>query len=446
MAAGQVETSKISPIKLYTGNSQQRRAAKGPSVTTYYATRVTEVKDANGNKAFKKEVIKYDNAKGENARVIATQNPGETKLTPNSNATATDRSSLQAGGSIYRATQNQQDTLRSKFGTTADDKSKFDESNGKTNQAISDADNETGDLSFPSAAVGGQFKSEGNTRYKFPDLLKYPDDLADTNQDVIKFQMLRYKPKKFNTKSFGLQDPNRESVTEDQIIGNVILPIVGGIRDTNTVQFGSENMDPVKAELALLSYSTTAQGGEGLTGGVSNLIKKITGNAEDVKGAIAAGFAGAASGTGAQLLTRATGAILNPNTELLFKGPGLRQFNFTFKLSARSEPESQQIIQIIRFFKQGMSPIRTPSNLFLKTPHVFQIQYLHEGKKHPYLNKFKQSALQSFSVDYTPEGNYATFSDGKMVSYTITMQFQELDPVFNDDYGNDATFPTEVGF
>jgi hypothetical protein len=42
--------------------------------------------------------------------------------------------------------------------------------------------------------------------------------------------------------------------------------------------------------------------------------------------------------------------------------------------------------------------------------------------------------ITNFSVSYTPEGQYATFNDGAMVSYSITMQFSELEPVFNDDY------------
>jgi hypothetical protein len=50
-------------------------------------------------------------------------------------------------------------------------------------------------------------------------------------------------------------------------------------------------------------------------------------------------------------------------------------------------------------------------------------------------------------VSYTPEGQYATFNDGAMVSYQITMQFQELEPIFNEDYTNDGTKPSpDIGF
>ena len=130
--------------------------------------------------------------------------------------------------------------------------------------------------------------------------------------------------------------------------------------------------------------------------------------------------------------------------ELLFNGPQLRPFNFTFKLSPRSKKEAESVRSIIRFFKQGMSPIRTQSNLFLKAPHTFQIQYRHKNEEHKFINKIKECALLSFVVNYTPESNYATFTDGAMVSYEIQMQFTELEPIFNDDYtkidGNNDTY------
>ena len=41
-------------------------------------------------------------------------------------------------------------------------------------------------------------------------------------------------------------------------------------------------------------------------------------------------------------------------------------------------------------------------------------------------------------TDYTPEGSYMTYEGGEnggsMVKYTITMVFQELDPIYADDY------------
>ena len=89
-----------------------------------------------------------------------------------------------------------------------------------------------------------------------------------------------------------------------------------------------------------------------------------------------------------------------------------------------------------------MAPIKSESNLFLKSPNTFRLAYKHRGKDHKFLNKFKECALLTFGTQYTPDGNYATFEDGVMTAYTITMSFQELEPVFSNDYGSN----NEIGF
>ena len=300
-----------------------------------------------------------------------------------------------------------------------------------------DGATDTGDTSQP-VDLPVAVKGSDKTRNEFPEL-KYPIDIATTKQDVIKFTMLKYEPKKFSNSSesnlggFSERDSNRKG------IGHVVLPIPSGISDTNSVSWNGGDLDAAKAFAANVALT-------GITKGVSAAADKlgegataISQNSGEVGTGLAGLFGAAAVGTDAgSLLSRTQGAVLNPNMELLFQGPTLRPFNFTFKMSARSSDEAKQIISIIRFFKQGMSPQKSASNLFLKAPHTFRVQYLHlgaNGKDHPYIGKIKECALQSFTVSYTPEGQYATFRDGVLVSYEMTMQLQELEPVFNEDYG-----------
>jgi len=281
-----------------------------------------------------------------------------------------------------------------------------------------------------------------DTRKSFPDCV-YPLDLGKTKQDVIKFTMLEYVPKDFSQTTFAFSDRSEDR----KGIGTVILPIPGGIQDTNSVEWSGQNMNAIDAELARLALS-------GITGGANKFFSTlqqqadaIAKNNSEVGTAAAAAFAGAATGTGGQLLTRTTGAVINPNLELLFSGPALRTFSFQFKLNAREAAESKEIVKIIRFFKQGSAAQKSKSHLFLKSPHTFAIQYLHrgpEGEPNPFMNKIKECALQSVAVNYTPEGNYATFDDGAMTSYELTLQFSELEPVFNNDYENDND--TTIGF
>ena len=294
------------------------------------------------------------------------------------------------------------------------------------------------------ALQSGTGTDNANTKTSGFGNLVFPEKIRNTRQDVMKFNMMKYVPKDFNEKTFGFA----ERETKGRIIGSVILPIPAGISDSQAVQWGPDSMNPIQVALAQAALDGIT---EGLGKGIDSFQKsaeKVAANSEEAKAGIAAILAGKASGN-QNLLTRKSGAIVNPNLELLFSAPSLRPFNFNFTLSPRNPREAQQVIRIIRFFKQGMAPIRSKSNLFLKSPHTFQLAYKFrgdggEGRTHPFLNKFKECALQSFGVQYTPTGNYSTFSDGVMSQYNITMTFTELEPVFNDDYGTGN--PVEVGF
>ena len=79
---------------------------------------------------------------------------------------------------------------------------------------------------------------------------------------------------------------------------------------------------------------------------------------------------------------------------MLFGGPQLRRFTFQFLMSPRDKEEATQVRKIIRFFKQGMSVKTSASNVFLKAPNVFDIQYqafTTDGREipHPSINRIK---------------------------------------------------------
>ena len=82
-----------------------------------------------------------------------------------------------------------------------------------------------------------------------------------------------------------------------------------------------------------------------------------------------------------------------------------------------------------------MAPKKVGPNLFLKAPNTWRLRYINQqGQDHQFLNRFKECAMMSSSVNYTPDGSYATYSDGSMVSYQLTLNFQEIEPVFDKDY------------
>lgn len=275
----------------------------------------------------------------------------------------------------------------------------------------------------------------------------YPLDLGVTGQDVLKFTMVKYVPSDINMKSgFGINTDERNS-GEREILGTVILPIPGGISDNNQVSWGSQSMNNIEVAAAQFALNTISDGSSGAELAAKNIVAAVGGSNESLKTAVGVAIAGQAAGVGGQLLTRTTGAVFNPNMELLFSGPSLRQFSFKFTFTARESAESKEIVKILRFFKQGSAVQRSESNLFLKSPHTFKIQYLYRGPaggENPFMGKIKECACTGVNVNYTPQNNYSTFSDGAMTSYEMSLNFSELEPVFNDEYANDGD--TSIGF
>ena len=277
---------------------------------------------------------------------------------------------------------------------------------------------------------GGVRGTYGN--YQYPLTAKFGD------QDCIKFSMYRFTPKKFGiTENLGGFTGSNKGPAKGPAMGTVTLPIQPSISDSNGVQWGESPMSAVEALVGAAALAGIQKGGDGLGESLAQITTGLQdkGKSGDIKAGLAAYFAGQAAGANSGFLTRATGAVLNNNLELLFQGPSLRSFSFTFSLSAREQKEAEAIRQIIRFFKQGMSIKRSSSALFLKSPNIFDIQYLHKGKEHSYINQIKTCALQNCGVNYTPAGNYATYEDGAMTQYDLTLTFGEIEPLFDDDYG-----------
>ena len=292
-------------------------------------------------------------------------------------------------------------------------------------------------------------KSIRGTRSNFKSTtgaFQYPRDIKN-DQDIIKFNMLEYSPRKLDGIGFG----TRRDIKAENILGSVILPVSSRINDTNSCDWGESKMNAAQIALAGAALG-------GIEGNIGEPLREIADdiqkNTDALKKVVGFAFAEAAVGTGGQLLTRQTGAIINPNIELLFNSPQLREFSFDFTLAPRDKIEAEVVIKIIRFFKQGMAPIRDTSRLFLKSPHTFQVEFLKRvggnSQSNPFIGKKKECALTNVSVDYTPNGTYSTYEDGVMTAYKMSLTFKELEAVYNDDYEEgrsiNSGLPAEIGF
>tara|TARA_B100001778_G_scaffold327624_1_gene325981 strand:- start:1616 stop:2818 length:1203 start_codon:yes stop_codon:yes gene_type:complete len=243
------------------------------------------------------------------------------------------------------------------------------------------------------------------------------------------------------------------------------LPIPQEVNDSNSVTWGEDRVNAI--ELATLSLAQKAMEGAGSEGpGIGQIAQagiqafsegvNIPGLNQDSQKALRAAISGyAINQFGSQVssksvIARSTGQILNNNLELLFSGVNLRSFPFSFTFSPRSPKESDVVKAIIRSLKMSMAAKAGEFNgsaqgIFLKSPDLFQLDYLKDGSNHPFLNRFKLTALTGMSVNYTNAGTYASYNDGTPVNIRMNLTFKEINPIYHEDY-NEATSGTGVGF
>ena len=224
----------------------------------------------------------------------------------------------------------------------------------------------------------------------------------------------------------------------------IYLPIPRQIQDANSVQYDSGKIDPLEAVGAALIQTGIENPSFGL---ISDTLKLLTTEGVDVvtqnTDAIAAAIAGRAIGalggnvTANQLIARASGAILNPNLESLFQGVKLRQFPFTFEFFPRNHDEAKEVKMIIKVLKRSMAARnngKKGKGIFIKQPDIFQLEYMKGSSEHPFLNKFLPSHLTDMKINYSQSGTYSTFHDGTPTHMTVSCSFQEVNPVYQEDY------------
>jgi len=244
----------------------------------------------------------------------------------------------------------------------------------------------------------------------------------------------------------GLSRPSQRLAGKKNVLATISLPIPANLVDQNPVGWGNGDITALEAYGAGAAARLMSSGlnvGAQAGAEVSAAAGALRNNKDAAKTLITSKLAAQIIGIDSKnLLSRSTGAILNPNLELLFNGPSLRMFNFSFKMTPRDQKEAIAIRKIIRTLKQGMAPKSTASGIFLAAPNIFELEFKYvdpkikeaTAKRHPFLPVLKPCALQNLSVNYMPDGSYMTYGDGSMIAYDMTCTFAELEPIFDQDY------------
>jgi len=377
--------------------------------------------------------------------------------------------------------------------TVLEDKEKLDanynknvKSENNKNREIDETTDNTG------GAVVGQSAS---VRSLLPDTLRYPFDI-DTDQDHLKITQYEYErpgtsgggpfPSSRNVQASrpgsrpgplvdGYQEADSvKGKPYGLYTGGVLLPMPK-VSDSNGAEWGKSDLSVFGLGFASMAGGLidAAKGNMGMDSQFDTLYGGLLKGAELDKENVAQGDAlrqnifaqnrddpsrsaiGNLQGTGLaglgiasqeisklaginltadEVLARTSGKILNPNAELLFQGPVLRDFGFKFLMIARGEDEAEEIRRIIRFFKIGAAPVFSDGPALLGTPNIFQLEYKAGKKSLDTVNKFNEMALRTITVDYAPDGFWSAYQDSHPVAVVMSLQFSELRPLYRRDH------------
>lgn len=286
-------------------------------------------------------------------------------------------------------------------------------------------------------------------------MLRYPLTLDENENDYVVFTHFPYTPnraEKFNFKSSDAAPPGETDSPGIVLYMPNTTPVL--TNNNSWASSGNNFAGPLNSTIAaaaanlggtasdILGSSTDLQSAinQGMEAG-GHTMKDIISNARAAVGgqftARVAGMVAGAAGVNMNensIMQLSRGQIFNPNVELLYNGPSVRGFTFTFMFVAKSKEESGVVDKIILEFKKWSSPeAADDSGGLMNIPHLWSVKYkgLVEGK----MNKFKNSALTTVAVqDNQGFKHHATFDDGTPIVTTITLTFTEVDIITRKDH------------
>ena len=308
---------------------------------------------------------------------------------------------------------------------------------------------------------------------------RYPFDMSIEKQsDYIKFQFFKYKAP-FQRGGEGLEgyygESNEGSIGE-RAGDDILMYMPQDVSTSMSSSWGGKEISNAAAG-ALSAYSNyvTNPNDKDLLDNFQAGIKNLAGLPTSAGAAL---VRMGLSATGAQsnlsqndVLGGTSGVILNPNTEVLFGGPSIRNIGFKFKMMARSQREAERMLKICRMFQFHASPkmgmdvdlrdmfvrgldavakVKTFGffkgsdldkkgkinkddflvNNFIQIPNLCLFKYMSGPDINPYLTQYKACAITNVDVNFTPDGSYSTLIDGYPSAVELSISLVETKLIY----------------
>tara|TARA_B100002019_G_scaffold97314_1_gene83714 strand:- start:622 stop:1548 length:927 start_codon:yes stop_codon:yes gene_type:complete len=285
--------------------------------------------------------------------------------------------------------------------------------------------------------------------------LRFPNAAFDADMDYVKIQFYDYtapfSAEGGSTVGGSLQAYNKSSSGLGSRGATLHLYMPEDIEGQYGGNWDAQNFSNV-AKGALSSFGSAAgkEIGQSMQDALDtaketseNFFTKGTGVANAISSILGATNFG--SVTVNDIFSVTTGQVLNPNTEVLYKGPKMRTFSLNFKMAPRSQTEANNIKKIIECFKYATLPrfggAGDQSESFVRVPQLVDVEFMTGNSSNKWVTQYKPSVITDFNVSYTPDGAWATLPNGAPVATSMTISFQETKMVYaNEVTGDGATY------
>ena len=336
--------------------------------------------------------------------------------------------------------------------------------------------------------------------------LRWPKNSIDTGTDYVFFQFGKYVPP-FSREAKALFDGSVEAskiTGKDNTLGGT------GIRDnltslsTNSATYDMYNssasqlqvegeqtiMLPMPQDLSTESNQQwqgkqfTATGraavaalAAGQFSYANEVVKNIAGNATALQTAFNTSVLNSIPGVGGNIefndVSGATrGIVINPNAELLYDSPEMREVGMIFKMVPRNYEESLEINKIVKYFRSasmpswgsedvdlldGESTVRDGAaadkesggfnlgdmNNWIHVPKLCKFTFMTGSSANKHVIQYKACAISGVEVNYTPDGTWSSYnnmSDDDMhgsppVAVELRLNFMETKLIFANEVG-----------
>jgi len=217
--------------------------------------------------------------------------------------------------------------------------------------------------------------------------------------------------------------------------GNAISQGVSGITGG-----GFKGFDSIIQNLGLPSTDSAVSAVAGLGGGLAGFLATRT-SIGAALGVLAS--QGLDTGTVSSSIEAGAGVMVNPKATLQFKGIEMKRHSFTWTIAPKSPDETNTLRSIINTIKQNVLPSYTTGlgqtgafqRALLKYPSFVDCFFV--GIDPAYYYYFKPAMVQTFNVDYSPNG-ISVLRGGRPAAVTMNMSIIESDIHTAEDYGGSS--------